>query len=300
MEKRQEFWDLYDGVDVPLPTTPEVAATDLDPHSARLRHVIGADVTEVTDDQIRAARRAYFANISYVDRWVGELMATLERHDMADDTVVVFASDHGDMLGERGLWYKMSFFEHSARIPFVLHAPGRFSPGRAETPITLMDVAPTLLDLAGLPAAGQFDGSSVLPFVTEPEPNRTVAGEFLGEGAVAPVFMIRRDDWKFVWSQPDPPQLYDLGSDPAELHNVAGSPECRHVAEAFEAEIHERWDVATIDAHVRADQRARRDVDRAMRQGRFESWDFQPVTDASEQYMRNHLDLNQVESRRRL
>ncbi len=296
---RQEFWDLYDGVEIPLPTTPEVAAADLDPHSARLRHVIAADVTDVTADQIRAARRAYFANISYVDRWIGELFGTLERHDMADDTVVVFTSDHGDMLGERGLWYKMNFFEHSARIPFVVRAPGRLSPGRATTPITLMDLAPTLLDLGEVPAPEQFDGASVLPFVAEPDPGRTVVGEFLGEGAVAPLFMIRRDDWKYVWSRPDPPQLYDLGTDPAELVNLAGSVEHRGVVEAFECEVHERWDVATIDAEVRADQRARRDVDRAMRQGRFESWDFQPVADASEQYMRNHLDLNDVERRRR-
>ena len=297
---RQEFWDLYDGVEIPLPATPPIPDADVDPHSARLRHVIAADVTDVTDDQVRAARRAYFANISYVDRWLGELLATLDRHGMADDTVVIFTSDHGDMLGERGLWYKMSFFEHSTRIPLVVRAPGRCSPGRAATPITLMDVAPTLLDLAGFDVMPpQFDGTSVLPFVDAPDPDRTVVGEFLGEGAVAPVFMIRRDDWKFVWSQPDPPQLYDLAADPAELVYLAAVPEHRDVVETFECEVHERWDVARIDGEVRAGQRARRDVDAGLRQGRFRSWDFQPTTDASEQYMRNHLDLNEVERTRR-
>ena len=296
---RQEFWDLYDDVEIPLPSTPELPAAATDPHSVRLRHVIAADVTDVTDEQVRAARRAYFANISYVDRWLGELRRTLERHDMGDDTVVIFTSDHGDMLGERGLWYKMSFFEHSARIPFVVHAPRRFPPGRVATPITLTDVAPTLLDLGTVPVPEQFDGVSVLPFVATPEPNRTVVGEFLGEGAVAPIFMIRRDDWKYVWSQRDPPQLYDLARDPAELVNLAGSPEHHDVAAEFEREVHERWDVGAIDTDVRANQRARADVDRALRQGRYRAWDFQPSTDASEQYMRNHLDLNDVESGRR-
>ena len=244
-------------------------------------------------------RRAYFANVSYVDQWLGELLATLERHGMADDTVVIFTSDHGDMLGERGLWYKMNFFEHSTRVPFVIRAPGRLSPGRAATPITLMDVAPTLLDLADAPRPEQFDGTSVLPFIDRPELGRTVVGEYLGEGAVAPIFMIRRERWKYVWSRVDPPQLFDLHADPSELANLASSPAHRDVSGTFEREIHERWDVDRIDTEVRASQRARRDVDRALRTGRFRSWDFQPSSDASEQYMRNHLDLNDVEAGRR-
>jgi choline-sulfatase len=297
---RHEFWDLYDDIEIPLPATPPIAEADLDPHSARLRHVIAADVTEVTDEQVRAARRAYFANISYVDRWIGELVATLDRHGMRDDTVVVFTADHGDMLGERGLWYKMNFFEHSARIPLIICAP-HLAAGRAATPATLLDVAPTLLDLAGVEPAPQFDGITLLPFVDEPDTGRTVVGEYLGEGAVAPIFMLRRDRWKFVWSEADPPQLYDLAVDPAELTNLASAGPGDHaaVAAAFTAEIHTRWDPSEIDRRVRADQRARADVDRALRQGRHLAWDFQPVTDAAEQYMRNHLDLNDVETGRR-
>ncbi len=218
---REEFWELYEDVEIPLPTTRDLTPTGVDAHSARLRHVIAADVTEVSDDQVRVARRAYFANVSYIDQWLGELLATIERHGMADDTVVIFTSDHGDMLGERGLWYKMNFFEHSTRVPFVIRAPGRLSPGRAATPITLMDVAPTLLDLADAPRPEQFDGTSVLPFIDRPELGRTVVGEYLGEGAVAPIFMIRRERWKYVWSRVDPPQLFDLHADPSELANLA-------------------------------------------------------------------------------
>ncbi len=296
---RQEFWDLYEDVEIPLPTTGPIDPTGLDAHSARLRHVIAADATDVTDEQIRGARRAYFANISYVDRWIGELLAVLDRHGMRDDTAVVFTADHGDMLGERGLWYKMNFFEHSARIPLIIDAPNLLAPGRISTPATLMDIAPTLMDLAGLDPAPQFDGASLVPFASRPETGRTVVGEYLGEGAVAPIFMIRRDRWKFVWSAPDPPQLYDLETDPSELSNLAAAGEHADRVEAFTAEVRDRWDVTRIDREVRANQRARADVDRALRQGRFRAWDFQPVVDASEQYMRNHLDLNDVESGRR-
>jgi choline-sulfatase len=219
---------------------------------------------------------------------------------MRDDTVVVFTADHGDMLGERGLWYKMNFFEHSARIPLIVCAP-HLAAGRAATPATLLDVAPTLLDVAGVEPAPQFDGVNLLPFVDEPDPERTVVGEYLGEGAVAPIFMLRRGRWKFVWSQADPPQLYDLDSDPAELINLASAADGAHadVVAAFTAEVHQRWDPAEIDRQVRANQRARADVDRALRQGRYQAWDYQPLTDATEQYMRNHLDLNAVEAGRR-
>jgi choline-sulfatase len=299
---RQEFWDLYDDVEIPLPTTPSIAPADRDPHSARLRHVIAADVTDVTDDQIRAARRAYFANMSYVDRWLGELLTTLDRHGMRDDTIVVFTADHGDMLGERGLWYKMNFFEHSARVPLIFNAPHLLMPDRPSTPATLLDIAPTLMDLAGIEPESRFDGATLVPFVSRPEPGRTVVGEYLGEGAVAPIFMIRRDRWKFVWSAADPPQLYDLDADPTELVNLATTGEHTEHADtvaAFSAEVRERWDPAAIDRQVRDSQRARADVDRALRQGRYRAWDFQPAADASEQYMRNHLDLNEVESGRR-
>ncbi len=295
---RREFWDLYEDVDIPLPSVGW-DDVDQDPHSVRLRHVIAADTTEITDDQVRNARRAYLANTSYVDHWVGQLLAVLERHGMADDTVVVFTADHGDQLGERGLWYKMNFFEHACRVPLVVHAPGRLDAARVATPVALYDVAPTLVELAGAGPSDRFVGQSVLSYVDAPDPDRTVVGEYLGEGAIAPILMLRRGTRKFVWSAPDGAQLYDLADDPHELSNLANDP--AHAAEVAEciAEIMRRWDVDAIDTAVRSNQQARAEIDRAMRQGRFRAWDYQPTTDATEQYMRNHLDLNEVESGRR-
>lgn len=291
---RQEFWDLYNHDTVPM---PEVATIDEpDPHSRRLAHVISSDTTEVTDEQIRNARHAYLANTSYVDSFVGEILQTLETHDMRDDTVVLFTSDHGDMLGERGLWYKMNFFEASARVPLILNAPTRFEPNAVATATSLLDIAPTLLDLAGVEIPDTLDGASLLPLVAGDDPSRTVVGEYLGEGAAAPIFMIRRGSEKYIWSEPDPPQLYDLQADPHELNNLAPG---HTTAAAFEAEVHERWDATALDDAVRTNQKARAEVDRALRKGRFAAWDYQPTTDASNQYMRNHLDLNDVESSRR-
>jgi choline-sulfatase len=297
---RREFWDLYDHDAIPMPTVAELPIDGIDPHSRRLRRVMAADATAVTDDQIRNARHAYLANISYVDHHIGRMLATLEQHGMVDDTVVVFTSDHGDMLGERGLWYKMNFFEHSARIPLILHAPLRFGPAVNGSHTGLLDIAPTLLDFAGIHRPDVMHGESLLPLVDRPtDVTKTVLGEYLGEGAAAPIFMIRRGEWKYVWSQPDPPQLYHLVDDPQEMSNLAASPDRADVALAFEKEIFQRWNPDELDAAVRSNQHARETVDRALRQGRFAAWDYQPVTDARNQYMRNHLDLNDVESQRR-
>ncbi len=297
---RQEFWDLYDPASPGAPTVPRptvAAPVDPDPHSRRLAAVIGADVTVAGDQQVADARRAYLANTSYVDRFVGQLMDCLRRYRMDDNTVVIFTSDHGDMLGERGLWYKMNFFEPSARVPLILWAPDRFEPRSSTTNVSLLDLTPTLLDLAGAPRPEILDGSSLLAHINDDDRNRTVVGEYLGEGAVAPIVMIRRGSLKYVWSAPDPPQLYDLELDRNEVENLAGSSP---LAAEFLAEVRARWDLDELHRAVLADQQARRVVDEALRQGSYTAWDHQPRFDAGEQYMRNHLNLNDVEAGRRL
>ena len=125
-------------------------------------------------------------------------------------------------------------------------------------------------------------------------------GEYLGEGAIAPMLMVRRDNFKFIFCETDPPQLYDLAIDPDELVNLCADDEHATLVAGFEAEVMRRWQPAELNAAVIASQHARRTVDTALRQGRHVSWDYQPFDDASGQYMRNHLDLNVVESSRRL
>ncbi len=223
---------------------------------------------------------------------------------MADDTVVIFTADHGDMLGERGLWYKMCFFEHACRIPLIVRRPGLVddvAAGRVnQSHVSLLDIAPTLLDIAGIEPPDDMDGASVLPLLDDAtDVERTVLGEYLGEGAAAPIFMIRRGPWKFVWSQPDGAQLFDLDVDPHELVDLVGDPDHTDTLADFTAEMLRRWDPDAIDAAVRSSQRARALVDSALRRGRFAAWDYQPTTDATNQYMRNHLDLNEVEAGRR-
>ena len=121
---RRKYWDLYDSCPALDPSIPAIDAEDQDPHSRRLLEASDYNNFDITDENTRRSRRAYFANISYLDDKIGELLGVLESTRMRDDTVILFCSDHGDMLGERGLWFKMSFFEGSARVPLMISGAG--------------------------------------------------------------------------------------------------------------------------------------------------------------------------------
>src|SRR5690606_12413898 len=125
----------------------------------------------------------------YVDDLVGRLLAALHRAGLADDTVIVFTGDHGEMLGERGMRYKMTFYEWSARIPLIVHAPRLFGPRRVSQNVSLVDLLPTLLDLATdghMPELiDPIDGNSLMPLVHGDADgwNDAVMSEYLAEGS---------------------------------------------------------------------------------------------------------------------
>ncbi len=297
---RQRYWDRYDHDAIDLPRVGSLPDSQLDAHSRRLRHVSAMDDVELTEEHVRRARHAYYAAISYVDDWVATLLDTLEACGMADSTVVIFTADHGDLLGERGLWYKMCFFEGACRIPLIVAGPD-IPAGLVPEHVSLLDVLPTLLDLAGVERPAAADGRSLVPLLGgDPDPDRTIVGEYLAEGAIAPILMIRRRELKFVWCDADPPQLYDLVTDPDELVNLAAEAAHGAVVAELEKEVLARWTPVALREAVVASQRARRTVDAALRRGRYTPWDYQPSVDSSQQYMRNHLDLNEVERSRRL
>ncbi len=190
----QNFWNRYNPKDIDMPAVPPIPYDQLDPHSRRLYHVCALGEYAQTEKRVRNARHAYYGMISYIDDKVGQLLQVLESTGLRDNTIIVFISDHGEMLGERGLWYKMSFFE---------------------------------------------------------------------------------------WS--------------AELNNLAGRPEFQELRREFYAELLQHWDKEALHTQVVASQHRRRLVYRALKNGRHTPWDFQPYQDASQKYMRNHLDLGVLE-----
>ncbi len=293
----EPYWERYADSQIDPPRAPQAAE---DPHSRRIRHVIGLDTTQITAAQVRDARRAYYGALSYVDDQVGSLLSALRQSQLDQNTVVMLLADHGDMLGERGLWYKMSFYEPSCRIPLIVHAPGRFAARRAPGPASLLDVLPTLVELASPGQAARYaapiDGHSLLPALAGRSAPSEVLGEYLAEGAIAPVVMIRRGNYKFIHCPADPDQLYDLSRDPHELVNLAGEAQQADRVTEFRTEVARRWDLAQVHAAVLASQQQRHFAYAALRQGRYTPWDFQPRRDASRQYIRNDQELNDLEA----
>ena len=293
------FCDLYCDEEIPLPETPPQAS--LDPHSQRLLKAYDLWDKPLPVDKIRDARRAYFGACSYIDHNIGRLLQTLEDTGLADDTVIVFSGDHGDMLGERGLWYKMHWFEMAARVPLVVYAPGQFDAARIGAAVSTADLLPTFVELAGgtLEDNLALDGRSLVPHLRGEGGHDEVFGEYMAEGTISPLMMIRRGAYKFIYSEDDPCLLYDLHNDPREQQELSQSPGHQALFSAFLAQARAKWDIPLIHQQVLASQRRRRLVTQALATGKLTSWDHQPWVDASQQYMRNHIDLDDLERKAR-
>lgn len=305
---RQRYWDLYQNVEIPLPTVPRLSPERQDAHSKRLEKVIGLDAVAIGEADIRRARRAYYANVSYIDAWLGKLQHVLEECDLAAQTATLFTSDHGDMLGERGLWYKMSFMEWANRIPLIISQPSRFGHRRVQQAVSHVDLLPTLLDLAvpdpasasaavsstAIARAAEIaplSGRSLLPLcepaaAQQPTDPDIAISEYLAEGASEPMLMIRQGRYKFISCAGDPELLFDLQTDPNELHNLAApatsepknAPPHAAALQSLRQHAASHWDAAQIKQQVLDAQKRRRTVQAALQIGHQHHWDFVPTS----------------------
>lgn len=304
----KEFWQLYEHEKIDLPRVPFIPIAERDAWSQRYAHTIRADEHDISEENIRTARHAYYAMTSYFDSLVGRLLGVLERTGAAQRTCVVITADHGEMLGERGSWFKFQPFEWSVRVPLIISGPGVKRGHREEKSVSLLDLLPTFNDLAGAdPAAGPvdpLDGRSLAGMLAGDNSGRddVTRIEFLGEGVYAPACILIRDRIKYVYCRNDPPMLFDLKSDPDELVNLAGRPEHAETEAAMHAEVQARWDYARLEQDILASQRRRLFVQESLLQGKWASWDHQPLNDASRQYVRGAVDPNTTatKARRRL
>jgi iduronate 2-sulfatase len=197
-------------------------------------HALGSHKKEhdlLTDDLRQQAIQAYFASITFMDAQVGRLLDALDRLGLADNTIIVFTSDHGYHLGEHGLWQKMSLFEESARVPLIIAAPGTARKGAvAETPVGLIDLYPTLAELCNVEAPNNLQGRSLVPILKDPAQagrgwaltqvtRRSRKSRIFG-------FTLRTPRWRYTeWDQGrQGRELYDHERDPLEQTNLAADP----------------------------------------------------------------------------
>ena len=287
----QEYWDLYDHDDIESPAVAPLGLDEMDHLSRNLHFCQARDKFTITDAHRRMARHGYYGMISYIDEKVGQLMEVLDKTGLAENTIVIMIADHGEMMGERGMWFKQHFFEWAARVPFIVHAPGRFKPGRVKQNISLIDLMPTLLDLASDSGfndyAAPLDGQSLVPAMTGDTStmNDMVISEFAADGSTGPSRMVRRGPWKLMWLEGVDSLLYNIEDDPNETDNRIDDPELVDLIAELSGILFDGWDPEQLRVTIRASQERRLAIHNIT--GGEPSYVNIIRTDDNERYIRN-------------
>jgi choline-sulfatase len=273
-----------------MPRVPPIPLAEQDEMSRWLHYAHGGDLDEVSDEHVRKARHAYYAMISYIDAKVGRILSTLGEVGLDKTTLIVFTADHGEMLGERGAWYKQYFYEPSVRVPLIVAEPGQTQPRRVDAPVSLVDLAPTVMDYAtaaaGWQPASAIDGHSLKPLLRgEAAARNAVISEYTGEGGCAPCRMIRKGDFKLIYTHGFPDLLYDVRNDPLEVNNLENDPRQAATVASLRRELLAGWDPDAINRRVLQSQRERRLIQRAT--GGEPNWAFKLRPDDDRRYVRN-------------
>ncbi len=296
---RKKYWDMYNQCDYLMPVIPPISYEAQDAHSKRIFDANDWRSYEIDAEMVERSRRAYFANISYLDEKIGDILGALDA--TYQEATILFLSDHGDMLGERGLWFKMSFYEGSSRVPLMISTL-EMEPGFIKTPVSTIDVCPTLCELVGWDTEAfkpWTAGESLVHLGQGGKRETPVAMEYAAEASYAPMVSLRHDNWKFNRCALDSDQLFDLEVDPFEMENLANDANFHAVLRGFSDMCDARWDLGRFDQEVRASQARRLIIYEALRQGGYYPWDYQPLQKASEQFMRNHMNLDSLEDSKR-
>lgn len=253
------FYALYE--DMPIPAVKQ------HPAQGHVRHpwveaYANFDCTEenfTSPEERERAFRAYWGLCSYMDHNVGQILQALKDSGMQEETTVIYTADHGDNLGARGLWGKSTLYEESARIPMVIAGPG-INAGVCDTPVDLLDLFPTILQCAGIDPAPEMDqrpGQSLLQTATGPvQAERVILSEYHAAGSNTAAFMLRRGRYKYIHYVRHAPELFDLQTDPQELHNLADDPAHAAVLQSLLAELRAICDPEAMDALAKQDQMA--------------------------------------------
>lgn len=291
----QRHWDRYRHEDIDMPRVGEIPYEQLDEHSRWLYVAHAQDQYNVTQEHVRQARHAYYAMVSYVDEKIGSVLRTLQETGLDRNTVVVFASDHGEMLGERGMWFKQCFFEDSVRVPLMVSMPGHLSPARVQANVSLVDLLPTFLDLANssgaatLSAIDPLDGLSLMPLMDGSESglDRVVISEYSSEGVCAASRMVRQGRYKYIYTYGLSPMLFDLQNDPDEMVNLSGQSDLAQIELRLHQHLTQSWDPALINERILASQRRRLFLaEVAASSDLYTNWAFQPYIDESQRFIR--------------
>lgn len=260
----ERFYRMYNPENIYPPQLPGGWPPDLHPVMAANTHYNKFDLAPFPESVVRRARAAYYGTITQLDGWLGEILNSLEKNGQAENTVVIFTADHGEMLGEHGMWFKSCPYDPAARVPLVIAGPG-FEPKAVDAPVSHVDLAATILELSALEPFPGLRGKSLVPLVQggETGQERWAYSELNNEGNITGTFWVRKGEWKYIYFVGYPPLLFNLKDDPGEFDNLAGVDKYREV----ESELHDLLrsvvDPEAVSAAAFAHQKARLEKDLA-------------------------------------
>lgn len=255
----QEFLDLYP------PDT--MAAPRLHPKDGHPRHpwLERSHQLHPADDAFddagrRLATACYYGLCTWIDRQVGRVITALDRTGLADTTRVIYTSDHGDNIGARGIWGKSTHYDDAVGVPMIMAGPGIAAGQVCTTPVSLVDLAPTIMDAVGADPydwAADLPGRSLFEIAAAPDDaTRTVFSEYHAFASPSATFMLRNGRFKYNHYVGYEPELFDLQLDPGEERNLAADPGHTTILAGFVTQLRGMLDPDAVDAQVKADQAA--------------------------------------------
>jgi choline-sulfatase len=240
-----DYYQKYQG-EVPPPNDAPEVVDDLPENYRQMRKAFGVEGVEETErEKVQFGREMYWALVDWFDDQVGQLLGALEESAVAEETVVIYTSDHGEDKGDHGLWWKNCMYEHSAGVPLVVRWPERWAGGqRRSGACSWVDLARTVADLTGARVRADWDGDSLLPWLDDGDHDwkDLAVSEYYAHNTVTGFAMLRSGRYKYVYhagveGQPPEEELYDIEADPLETENLAGRPEHAERTDRMLAEL---------------------------------------------------------------
>jgi choline-sulfatase len=288
----QEYWDRYTEEEVGVPSVPAIPIEDHHPYNQWLQKHHGVDLYPPSEKVIMASRRAYLGMVSFLDDFIGEIFNQLKLLGLYENTIVIFTADHGEMLGEHGMWFKRTFFDESVKVPLIISWPGTWKHRQIEEVVSLVDLFPTIIEASGYDKPSemqlQVDGETLVQLIKGNNKNwkNEAIVEYFGGGVINPMLMVRKDNLKYVYVHGCKPLLFDLKDDPHELHNLSGFTEQKDKMEELHRIAIGDIDIVKLKEEIIRGQKERAIVFRGSQCGEPLSWDYQPIFAASKQYVR--------------
>lgn len=291
----QPWWDLYDHDAIDMPKVPGMPIEEMHPYNQwlQIHHMI--DTYPLEEEHVRNARHAYYGAISYFDSKVGELRGELERLDLLENTIIIVASDHGEMLGEQGMWFKRTFFEPSIHVPLIACGTDRVKPdNEVSREVSLVDIMPTLLELGNVEGRREveqgLDGESLCAMLQGEDERQSsgVVSEYCSEGVTQPMRLAINRRMKYVHVEDQEPMLFDLTHDADERVNCVSDRMYAPRIADLKSMVEKDWDGAEVRQRVLESQQRRlwiQDAQNTM--GERPCWDQAPSFDPGRQYVRD-------------